>query len=71
MTVPIVIVTSVILVTNIKNEKSTGCFKSEDFDTHGFTASRGDDNGYYSFSYYTSDSLSEEDIHSMLKKFGF
>lgn len=40
-------------------------------DTHGFTASKSSKDGYYSFSYYTNDKLSEEDIRSMLKEYGF
>ena len=42
-----------------------------DGDIHGFTASKSSKDGYYSFSYYTNDKLSEEDIRSMLKEYGF
>ena len=40
-------------------------------DIHGFTLSNTDDNGYRSFSYYTTNSLTEEDIQSMIEKMGF
>lgn len=39
--------------------------------THGFTASRSDGDSYMSYSYYSSDELSHEDIQKMLKAFGF
>lgn len=39
--------------------------------THGFTASRSDGNSYMSYSYYSSDELSHEDIQKMLNAFGF
>lgn len=54
-----------------KNETCVECSVGEDEDIHGFTASKSDDDGYYSFSFYTSNTLSKEDIHSMLKKYGF
>lgn len=46
---------------------------SEDGDgnTHGFTASRADGDSYMSYSYYSSDELSHEDIQKILKAFGF
>ena len=44
---------------------------SEDGNTHGFTASRSDGDSYMSYSYYSSDELSHEDIQEMLKAFGF
>jgi hypothetical protein len=44
---------------------------SEDGNAHGFTASRSDGNSYMSYSYYSSDELSHEDIQKMLKAFGF
>ena len=47
------------------------CSTDNGGDTHGFTASKSDDSGYYSFSYYTTDKLSNEDIRSMLKEYGF
>lgn len=47
------------------------CIYDGDGNTHGFTASRGDDDEYYSFSYYTSDNLSDDDIFSMLEEHGF
>lgn len=40
-------------------------------DMHGFTVSSTDDNRYRSFSYYSSDQLSQNDIQDMLKCFGF
>ena len=45
--------------------------KDEDGNTHGFTASRADGDSYVSYSYYSSDELSHEDIQKMLKAFGF
>ena len=43
----------------------------KDGDTHGFTASRSDENGYYSYSFYTSEKLDKSDIQKMLKDMGF
>jgi hypothetical protein len=43
----------------------------EDGNTHGFTASKSDGSSYVSYSYYTSDELTENDIQKMLKAFGF
>ena len=45
--------------------------EDEDGNTHGFTASRSDGDSYMSYSYYSSDELSSEDIQKMLKAFGF
>ena len=45
--------------------------EDEDGNTHGFTASKSDGNSYTSYSYYSSDELSHEDIQKMLKAFGF
>ena len=45
--------------------------EDEDGNTHGFTASRSDGDSYMSYSYYSSDKLSHEDIQKMLKAFGF
>lgn len=44
--------------------------EDEDGNTHGFTASRSDDDSYMSYSFYSSDELSHEDIQKMLKAFG-
>lgn len=54
-----------------KDDKLIECSTGVDGETHGFTASKSDDNGYHSFSFYTTNSLSEKDIHSILKEFGF
>lgn len=54
-----------------EDERHIGYSTTNNGDTHGFTASKSDDNGYYSFSYFSTDILSENDIHTMLKKFGF
>lgn len=54
-----------------KDDKLIECYTEVDGETHGFTASKSDDNGYHSFSFYTTNSLSEKDIHSILKEFGF
>ena len=45
--------------------------EDEDENIHGFTASRSDGDSYMSYSYYSSDELSHEDIQKMLKAFGF
>lgn len=45
--------------------------EDEDGNTHGFIASRSDGDSYMSYSYYSSDELSHEDIQKMLKAFGF
>ena len=45
--------------------------EDEDGNAHGFTASRSDGDSYMSYSYYSSDRLSHEDIQKMLKAFGF
>lgn len=45
--------------------------QDKDENTHGFTASRSDGDSYMSYSYYSSDELSHEDIQKMLKAFGF
>ena len=45
--------------------------KDNDGDTHDFTVSRSDDNGYHSYSYYTSEPLSQKDIQDIMKTFGF
>lgn len=45
--------------------------EDEDGNTHGFTASRSDGDSYMSYSYYSSDELSHEDIQKMLRAFGF
>ena len=45
--------------------------EDEDGNTHGFTASRSDGDSYMSYSYYSSDKLSHDDIQKMLKAFGF
>lgn len=50
---------------------SVECSKGKDGDIHGFTASRSDDNGRCNFLYHTSDELSERDVYSILKAFGF
>lgn len=44
---------------------------SDSGELHGFSASRTDDKGFYSYSFYTSDTLDKMDIHNMLKEFGF
>lgn len=45
--------------------------ENENGNTHGFTASKSDGDSYMSYSYYSSDELSHEDIQKMLKVFGF
>ena len=53
------------------NECCVECSKTENGDIHGFTASKSDDNGYYSFSFYSSDALSDDAVRRMLDKHGF
>lgn len=43
----------------------------DDGNTHGFTVSKSDGDSYMSYSYYTSEDLSQNDIQRMLKAFGF
>lgn len=43
----------------------------DDGNTHGFTASKSDGDSYMSYSYYSSDELSQDDIERILKAFGF
>lgn len=45
--------------------------KTDDGELHGFTASKSTGNGYHSYSFYTSDNLSKDDIRDILKEFGF
>lgn len=53
------------------NETYLHTSEDEDGNTHGFTASKSDGDSYMSYSYYSSDELSHEDIQKMLKAFGF
>ena len=55
----------------VQVETSTMFSVDEDGNAHGFTASRSDGDSYISYSYYSSDELSHEDIQKMLKAFGF
>lgn len=56
---------------NCHDESYLHISEDEDGNTHGFTASRSDGDSYMSYSYYSSDELSHEDIQKMLKAFGF
>lgn len=58
---------------NCECHNDTYLHTSEDKDgnTHGFTVSKSDGDSYMSYSYYSSDELSHEDIQKMLKAFGF
>lgn len=56
---------------NCHDETYLHTSEDEDGNTHGFTASRSDGDFYMSYSYYSSDELSHEDIQKMLKAFGF
>lgn len=56
---------------NCHDETYLHISEDEDGNTHGFTASRSDGDSYMSYSYYSSDELSHEDIQKMLKAFGF
>lgn len=53
------------------NETYLHTSEDEDGNAHGFTASRSDGDSYVSYSFYSSDELSHEDIQKMLKAFGF
>ena len=53
------------------NEAYLHTSEDEDGNVHGFTASKSDGDSYMSYSYYSSDELSHEDIQKMLKAFGF
>lgn len=56
---------------NCHNETYLHTSEDEDGNVHGFTASKSDGDSYMSYSYYSSDELSHEDIQKMLKAFGF
>lgn len=56
---------------NCHNETYLHTSEDEDGNTHGFTASRSDGDSYMSYSFYSSDELSHEDIQKILKAFGF
>lgn len=56
---------------NCHNETYLHTSEDEDENTHGFTVNRSDGDSYVSYSYYSSDELSHEDIQKMLKTFGF
>ena len=44
-------------------------YKLDDDYIHGFTASKVDDDSYVSYSYYTTEDLSDKDIEKILKAF--
>lgn len=56
---------------NCSDETYLHTSEDEDGNAHGFTASRLDGDSYMSYSYYSSDELSHEDIQKILKAFGF
>lgn len=56
---------------NCHNETYLHTSEDEEGNTHGFTASKSDGDSYMSYSFYSSDELSHEDIQKMLKAFGF
>lgn len=56
---------------NCHDETYLHTSEDENGNTHGFTASRSDGDSYMSYSYYSGDELSHEDIQKMLKAFGF
>ena len=55
----------------VHDETYANISEDEDGNAHGFTASKSDGDSYMSYSYYSSDELSHEDIQKMLKAFGF
>ena len=56
---------------NCHDETYLHTSEDEDGNTHGFTASRSDGDSYMSYSFYSSEELTHEDIQKMLKAFGF
>lgn len=62
-----------VLVFGFEDDEDELVEYSEDKDsgTHGFTVSKSDENGYYSYSFYTSEKLNKTDIQKMLKDMGF
>lgn len=56
---------------NCHDETYLHTSEDENGNAHGFTASKSDGDSYMSYSYYSSDELSHEDIQKMLKAFGF
>lgn len=56
---------------NCHDETYLHTSEDEDGNAHGFTASRLDSDSYMSYSYYSCDELSHEDIQKILKAFGF
>lgn len=56
---------------NCHDETYLHTSEDEDGNTHGFIASKSDSDSYMSYSYYSSDELSHEDIQKILKAFGF
>ena len=56
---------------NCHDETYLHTSEDEDGNTHGFAASKSDSDSYMSYSYYSSDELSHEDIQKILKAFGF
>ena len=53
------------------NDSCVEYSKTDDGELHGFTASKSTGNGYHSYSFYTSNNLSKDNICDMLKEFGF
>lgn len=60
-------------ISTFKYEVNIGDDELNDTDDviHGFTLSNTDGNGYHSFSYYTTNPLTEENIQNMIEKLGF
>ena len=56
---------------NCHNETYLHTSEDENGNAHGFTASRSDGDSYMSYSYYSSDELSHEDIQKMLRLLDF
>lgn len=54
-------------VNNSEIELST----NEENDTHGFTVSKSDENGCFSYSFYTSEKLDKSEILEMIRSIGF
>lgn len=63
----------IIFEVNIADKDNDMDFSDDksDRDTHGFTISNTDDNGYRSFSYYSSYPLSKNEINKMIKAFTY
>ena len=56
---------------SLHNETYLNMSEDENGNTHGFTVSKSDGDSYMSYSFYSSDELTDKDIEKMLNAFGF